>query len=78
MTPADFDAVIEANAAGKTGPITVTVPAGQTLYVTQHLEWSGLGNKAPTSPATISIAGTVTLPASPSSSCTAGATGSVQ
>lgn len=48
VNPADFDDVIEGNPAGATGPISnIVVPAGDTLYVTYHLEWNGLGMPAP-------------------------------
>jgi len=48
VTPPDFDQVIAANPAGKSGNISpVLVPAGDTLYVTFHLEWSGTGSPAP-------------------------------
>jgi hypothetical protein len=40
----DFNAVIEGNPAGASGPISnIEVPADHTLYVTYHLEWAGLG-----------------------------------
>jgi hypothetical protein len=43
-----FDQVIDGNPAGATGSIkSVLVPAGDTLYVTYHLEWKGLGSAAP-------------------------------
>lgn len=48
VTPSDFDAVIQGNPAGANGPIqNITVPSNSTLYVTYHLEWSGIGSAPP-------------------------------
>jgi archaellum component FlaG (FlaF/FlaG flagellin family) len=79
-----FDQVIDGNPAGSTGSIkNVLVPAGDTLYVTYHLEWKGLGSTAPTtnscgdsSNVKVKVAGTVTF-GSPATTdnCTAGASG---
>lgn len=44
---ATFDDVIMGNPAGATGDISnISVPAGDTLYVTYHLEWDGIGEPA--------------------------------
>ena len=44
----DFDAVNMGNPAGTSGQIdSIVVPNGDTLYVTYHLEWSGVGANAP-------------------------------
>jgi hypothetical protein len=79
-----FDQVIDGNPAGATGSIkNVLVPAGDTLYVTYHLEWKGLGSSAPTtnscgdsSNVKVKVTGTVTF-GSPATTdtCTAGALG---
>lgn len=76
VTNTNFGDVNEGNPAGTTGPISnIAVPGLSTLYVTQHLEWAGLGKPAPTSPVTFTVQGTV----SPTGdTCTAGAIGSVQ
>jgi len=43
-----FSDVIEANPAGSTGPVdNIVVPAGQTLYITYHLDYLGLGSPVP-------------------------------
>jgi hypothetical protein len=79
-----FDQVIDGNPAGATGSIkNVLVPAGDTLYVTYHLEWKGLGSPAPTTNSCgdsanvkVKVVGTVTF-GSPTTidTCTAGAFG---
>jgi hypothetical protein len=87
VTPTDFDVVNEGNPAGITGSISnITVPAGDTLYVTEHLEWSMLGTKASlagcgadcgTATTQITVSGTVssTDSAFADDKCTAGAVG---
>lgn len=70
VTAADFDAVNEGNPAGMFGPISnINVPAGYTLYVTQHLEWAQLGKTNFTTDP-IKVTGTVTPPGD---TCMAGA-----
>lgn len=85
-----YDDVTQANFNGVNDDIpsasddvleSVVVPAGYTLWVTYHLEWSGLGGAAPGGIA-LTCAGanqtwnvTATLSGDASGSCTAGATG---
>lgn len=49
VTSATFDQVNAGNpiASENPGVFDVTVPAGQTLYVTDHLQWSGIGQSPP-------------------------------
>lgn len=84
VTPTDFDDVIVGNPAGTSGTINnITVPAGDTLYVTYHLEWNGTGKPAPDCGACgdqanilVSVAGSVSGGfASSPDDCTSGALG---
>jgi hypothetical protein len=79
----DFDAVNMGNPAGTSGQINnIIVPIGNTLYVTYHLEWSGVGATAPACGACgdslnvpVTVTGTITGSFGNSDVCTAGALG---
>jgi len=79
----DFDAVNMGNPAGTSGQIdNIVVPNGDTLYVTYHLEWSGVGATAPTCGACgnvlnvpVTVTGTVTGSFGSPNVCTSGALG---
>jgi hypothetical protein len=82
----DFATVNMGNPAGTTGQLdNIVVPSGDTLYVTYHLEWSGVGATAPACGACgnalnvpVSVTGTVTGSFGGPDVCTAGALGFLQ
>lgn len=79
----DFDTVNMGNPAGTSGQIAnIVVPMGDTLYVTYHLEWNGVGAPAPACGACgnvlnvpVTVTGTVTGPFGNPDACTSGALG---
>ena len=79
----DFDTVNMGNPAGTSGQVNgIVVPNGDTLYITYHLEWSGVGATAPACGACgnalnvpVSVTGTVTGSFGGPDICTSGALG---